>query len=559
MIVEFPTEHSLSSQPRLRVVFALLFFFGIGLFSTQGQNRGIGIRRVNNIAEFFDQATGMRVALCGTNYVRLVPQMMPNGRRQLYHSTFNVNLYDTAIVGVALREMREARYNVVRVFINHLANGGIAARNGKLSRKYVRNIVDFLRRAERNRIYVILTLDWIPVPVGWRSLDGLWSQDFACTNMHVLSQAGLEANRLFFAEFVKELQRLRAPLHRVLAYELRNELTFEPHLPPLSLTEGVVTSANGSSYDLADPEQKRQLVEEGAVFWVDELRSTIRSLDTTARVTVGLVPPKDAATSLAQGRLSITVPILHKSTIDFVDVHIYPIIDGVTMREFVDRFGLSGYSLKPYIMGELGASRNVYASADVAARALRKWQHSSIQYGFSGWLLWAWDLHELPETFSAQDHNKEVNRAIAPVYQTSLSLSGNVEVETEESNIARGKPTTASREQFSNPAAKAVDGTSFPWISGGTAPQWIEINLQQPTSFRLIRLIVNQNPAGKTRHQVLVRGPDEEYRLLHEFRKQTQGSELLEFVDELANIQYVKVSTLESPSWVAWGEIEIVK
>jgi len=521
------------------------------------QDHRIGIRKVHNRAEFFDRATGERFTPLGNNYVRLASQEKADGEEILYHSTFNPGLYDTSAVAEALGKMRHDRYNVVRVFLNHLPEGGIGGAGNRLSWQYMNNVVDFLQRARANDIYVMFTIDWIPIPKRGTAIKHLWCPDFQCTNVHVLAREGLRANQTFFKQFIRGLKARAAPLETVLAYELRNELTFDPHLPPLSLQHGTVKTANGRTYDLSRPNEKERMVNEGLVYWIDQVRAAIRSIDPGSLVTVGFVPPKDAKTSLRMQKLSVTGPAFRKSKMDFIDVHIYPFADGVSLQEFVDHFGLAGVADKPVIMGELGALRQYYPSAEAAARDLRKWQTSSEMYGFSGWIIWAWDTHELPEVFNSQDDNGVVNRSLAPRYR--LDPGESAFPKPGEGNVAFGKPVAVSRSSGEHPPSNAVDGTILPWNAGDFAPQWIEVDLLQPTTISMIRLMVSQTPAGETSHEIWVRGPSEEYRMLREIRENTGNGRVLVFpTPGLSDIQFVKVTTLQSPSWVGWAEIEVI-
>ncbi len=127
-------------------------------------------------------------------------------------------------------------------------------------------------------------------------------------------------------------------------------------------------------------------------------------------------------------------------------------------------------------------------------------------------------------------------------------------------NIALKEPATASRSVTDNPAQMAVDGVSGNlWVSGDFAPQWIEINLRNSVSIGQIRLAISQTPDGQTVHRVWGKGPGEPYRLLHEFRGFTVDTQVLEYAPQTPwmGIQFLKVETVSSPSWVAWREIEI--
>lgn len=133
------------------------------------------------------------------------------------------------------------------------------------------------------------------------------------------------------------------------------------------------------------------------------------------------------------------------------------------------------------------------------------------------------------------------------------------------SNIALHKPVTASQSLPDHPPEMAVDGildigAGNWWGAGGSAPQWIEIDLQAPASIAALRLYTSQSPAGDTLHRVWGRGPGESYRLLHEFEGYTVDDQLLRYTPPFPwqNVQFIKVETVTSPSWVSWQEIEVM-
>ena len=112
-----------------------------------------------------------------------------------------------------------------------------------------------------------------------------------------------------------------------------------------------------------------------------------------------------------------------------------------------------------------------------------------------------------------------------------------------------------------HPLAFAFDGNrSTFWNSGGPPQQWIQVDLLRPASLTLIRLNPEQTPAGHTIHQVLVGESEDELRVVHVFDGITASDRPLvqTFDPPLVGIRYVRVLTLESPSWTAWREVEIV-
>lgn len=125
---------------------------------------------------------------------------------------------------------------------------------------------------------------------------------------------------------------------------------------------------------------------------------------------------------------------------------------------------------------------------------------------------------------------------------------------------AFSSPITASAELFESPAPNAIDGNiETIWNSGRDPEQWIILNLGSPHTVKAIRLHVAQYPEGQTMHQVWAGVDPNNLTLLYEFNGLTKDSDILEFVPPtpLTNIQFIKIVTIQSPSWVAWREIEI--
>jgi hypothetical protein len=128
-------------------------------------------------------------------------------------------------------------------------------------------------------------------------------------------------------------------------------------------------------------------------------------------------------------------------------------------------------------------------------------------------------------------------------------------------NLAYGKPVTASKALAGFPPDQAVDGIfSTWWGAGDFAPQWIEVDLGAAYAIARIRFSISQDPEGSTRHQVWGRGPGEDARLLHEFDGMTRGDQVLEYAppDPWQGIQFIRIVTTASPSWVSWREIEVI-
>lgn len=124
-------------------------------------------------------------------------------------------------------------------------------------------------------------------------------------------------------------------------------------------------------------------------------------------------------------------------------------------------------------------------------------------------------------------------------------------------NVALGATAAATAELSGSPASNAVDGNlETIWNAGAQATQSITIDLGRTRSVRLVRLVVAQSPVGNTVHRLFASADDGE-RLLHEFSGTTEDGERLDLTFADAQpVRRLRIETSESPSWVAWREIE---
>lgn len=126
---------------------------------------------------------------------------------------------------------------------------------------------------------------------------------------------------------------------------------------------------------------------------------------------------------------------------------------------------------------------------------------------------------------------------------------------------ASDKEVTASAELTNEPASNAFDGSlDTVWNSGSDPEQWIQIDLGETRSISSIRLTVAQYPEGETTHQIWGGETEATLQLLHEFKGHTSEFQVLEFKPSTPaeNIRFIRVVTTQSPSWVAWREIEVI-
>lgn len=130
-------------------------------------------------------------------------------------------------------------------------------------------------------------------------------------------------------------------------------------------------------------------------------------------------------------------------------------------------------------------------------------------------------------------------------------------------NLAFGEKITVSNFIKGFEPERAVDGNPETWWGAGAfPPQWIEVDLGSPYTIASIRLRVSQSPPGATVHRLLIKGPSTggQYIFLHEFKGATADFDVLSYAPPkpLQDIQFVRVQTVSSPSWVSWREIEVI-
>ncbi len=101
------------------------------------------------------------------------------------------------------------------------------------------------------------------------------------------------------------------------------------------------------------------------------------------------------------------------------------------------------------------------------------------------------------------------------------------------------------------------------WGAGDFPPQWIQIDLQEPTQVAGIDLVVDQFPASRTSHEIWARTDDEgaEFELLHRFVGDTETGQVLSYDVPTESPAYrtLMIKSVLSLSWVSWKEITVRK
>ena len=500
----------------------------------------IGVRERGDVRELFDRRSGNRFVPRGSNLLMKV--------REGDHwasSLFRPRNWNQKRVRKELTGLKRLGYNTVRVFIDLCQVDCISTSGGSIRRPFAKNIAAFLRIARKKGLVVMLASNDVP-DRGYSNRLPCCSPFGGYRNSLWLTRKGHNILMEYWAEVVRALRRERAPL-QVVIYQLQQEHFLLEDVEPLSLAGGFVTTADGETYDMADPQQKTEMVESNVRLAARRARAAIRRLDPGALVTMGFFARFDG-----DPRVVPSQAMLESSALDLVDLHLYPGV-GHDLQNQVDAIGLSDAVEKPVVMGEFGAFRFAYANPRVGAYSLAHWQADSCAFGFDGWLTWLWAKDD-DEVFGTREGGGVIGRQLSPVLQPDPCSAEGVPA-----NLALGASATASASLPEGPPGHAIDGLfETGWGAGGFPPQWIQIDLGAVRSVHEIYLAVDQFPAGDTRHRLLLAGADGVFTLADEFEGRTEPGDVLSFRPPVpVTARFVRVETLSSPSWVGWHEIQV--
>ena len=295
----------------------------------------------------------------------------------------------------------------------------------------------------------------------------------------------------------------------------------------------MVSTGNGQTYDMALPGQKQLMMDENLVWWADQVRSAILSVDSTALVGMGFLWPKGPNPARpGDPRVVRARPVIDSSALDFFDIHLHP-GNQLTFPQYMENYELTTPAVKPIVLGEFGAFKYAYPHAWDGDRILRGVQAESCSYGLDGWLHWSWDTteygtglyHEFP-LWNGDASGGLIDQGLGPLFRPDpcAAVLG-------AGNIALGKPVTASATEAGSSPTRAVDGLNATfWNSGGPPTQWIEIDLGGTASIGRVLLFVLQYPDGATTHRILTRATTgDSWDLQHPFVGATIDNQALEY------------------------------
>ena len=350
----------------------------------------VAARTTGDQTEFYDVSTGRTYTPRGVNLINVVR----GEDGQLQDRSFTVGVDHHDAIAAIFDRLRKRGFNTVRMFLDTCQGGPeCLTRPGRpgLNPAVLENIVDTTPLAAAYKLTLMLTSNDIPDDGGYgmRANAGASAEFAGYRNAHLLTAQGVAAASSCWRDVIRGLLDHGVALQGVLGWELLNEQWVFEEQPPLSLSGGTVTTANGHSYHLASVQEKRQMVADGVTYYIAQVGGQIRALDPTALVTMGFfMPAFPDGRTISPGWYTDVKPLLACAALDFFDLHAYP--GGYSMADQAGNFGIQDYTAKPILMGEVGAFMHLYSSMAAAASAIQQWIAESCRYHFADLLYWAY-------------------------------------------------------------------------------------------------------------------------------------------------------------------------
>ena len=151
--------------------------------------------------------------------------------------------------------------------------------------------------------------------------------------------------------------------------------------------------------------------------------------------------------------------------------------------------------------------------------------------------------------------------ACAPPGETANTAASTTTTETSVPSgwEQAGDPAIAlvrSSNSSQNPAAAVDDSEDTSW-SPLPAPQWIEIDLGQPELVATLRMVLEEVPMGSSVHEVTAGAHERPGMSIVTIRVDADTDRVIEVAIN-KEVRFIRVTTPESASSIAWVEIDVI-
>lgn len=388
-------------------------FFGLFICIATVLSGPVRIERTRNGEPIFVLENNNQTYLRGSNYIRLI-----NASR---HVLFEPDMYSRWDVEGALEQMHSYGYNYVRVFLSCPSFfDGFGLKTPGIPMSYTQNVVDFLVKAAKYNITVMVTGEWSPA--NYQSIINSYPlpPNVTGTNLLIFHEGQVAARAQMYKDLLNEIKNASLlAFNNIFAIDIFNEISVSVHLEPFSLTSGLV-SFDGQSFDMSKGDERQRLVDFAGNLWFNTVASAIKSVAPSILVSSSLFSPNavghdgfdgvQTRPPNADARYPLRPGSLVDSMADYIDLHVY-----ASRNNSRAEFNGAGLSLaKPLLLGETGTFKFNAPDPLTGALSVKTVMIQSVDYHFTGWGIWTWDAVEQLVLWTLTEANNTMNNVLSP-------------------------------------------------------------------------------------------------------------------------------------------------
>jgi len=328
-----------------------------------------------------------------------------------------VQIYHPHRTEIMMRLLKSHGYNLVRVFVKPGERGSQLTRAWGLagppetegiSAAYMDNFVDFLSCARKYGIYVMPCFTGNEIPdndyfkklYNGPSRQGVFfSEDAIKAKQHYME---------LFLQYIKDKDPKL--IHSLLGLTMQNEFCFHSYGAPFDQLSGIYTFIDGSTYDMADDDDRRALANAAIQNYYAKMKEAVEAHTpglpvgegTFSMGAVGKTYDNSKGIRAIEGvqdqRFPMTAVELLNTDIDFLDFHVYRwgaegtgkdvFLHFAENMKLTTREGKKLMKSKPILMGEYGSFNEDEATLDEAIVFVKELDAASLEFGFKGSCYW---------------------------------------------------------------------------------------------------------------------------------------------------------------------------
>ncbi|MDE1146369.1 MAG: hypothetical protein PW843_07050 [Azospirillaceae bacterium] len=348
--------------------------------------------------------------------------------------SFNPDYYPAHRTAIhqSLRAIARDGFNFVRIRLDAVGIAGPAGTFG-LNPTYMANVIDFIRAAAAEGLYVEPTGQWLPanyymlVPRdGFPEPD---RQNTAGINEMLLSRGESHAYGRYIADVLAAIKAADPHLlSAVFCVDLWNELGFESKDLPFSRETGRYTAEDGSVIDLSDATSRQRLADAATTRWIDGVIAEAKQAAPGMLFTASVFSPLDVFRPGYVGvfqhdakwgdpRQPLRLSAIQDSKADFLEIHLYPHTAGATLD---DQLASLEYSptrdSKPVLLAETGAFKGEIKDIGQVDATLRGVLRQSCALHFAGWAYWTWDTDGQTDLWNLKENGGYLEKRLSPKF-----------------------------------------------------------------------------------------------------------------------------------------------